>query len=278
MSPLDKYSTKERIQVERLIKLYLKYGSLDKVFLSEGENLAFSYPNAHKILDEWGVIKSVGRQKSSIAETIYFFESLILKRISITKLVRIMPKSFHSSVTTMYRIYKNIMSGITRSEATALLMVKDNQILIGEDNSILGFKGKGQITIPVTYSLPDENPKTSILRTLQQEVFSESVLDRYNLSDLITKDPKPHLVIDIADIRCKVYVINLDVCENKIPKFTSYKLKNLRLLSMKEFYLQKEKLGWRSGTREIVDYYFNNSKTHIALRYIKADLNLSLPS
>ncbi|MFH1792433.1 MAG: hypothetical protein ABH819_02190, partial [Patescibacteria group bacterium] len=73
-SPVNKnISNKEREKLfnEFIVSEYLKYGSVDEVFSKNNYDLPISYPQVHRILDKWGIIKSVG-PNSKLSEAICF--------------------------------------------------------------------------------------------------------------------------------------------------------------------------------------------------------------
>ncbi|MFC1649214.1 hypothetical protein ACFL2C_00690 [Patescibacteria group bacterium] len=257
----NKHSTSELKYHKQLVKLYLKHGSLDEVFKSEGSDLPFSYPHAHRILNDWGVVKSVGRQRTGLAETIYFFDRLAKEKIPIEKLKRSMPHRFHASASSLHRAYRHIRNGLTQREATAILMLLDSKVLVGNDltSSRLHYgKIKGSKTIPVSFSSKHENPYVSLLRTLQQEVFSAEVVEKKSIQGFIPKTPKPFLLIDIADVRCRVYYLRTSAAKLKKFKLKSYKLENLRFVPMSKVPKKNySNTSWRPGIPEIIIYYFN---------------------
>lgn len=242
-----------------LIALYLKYGSVDQVFASQYYNTGVSYPHFHRILNDWGIIKSTG-PKSRFAEAIFFLTALAKDKLPLESLYKTMPPSLQISAGTLHRILSYIKRGLTRRHGTALLVSSEsdpNLILIGRDISTprpeLG-KPFGSYSLPMTYAKGDESDHDSVLRTLQQEVAASLTLDRKLPQNLVPDNPRVNLTIDIADVRVKTY--RLIIPDGIIKKLDSYKLSDLTFTHL-ELVSEKSSLdsSFRAGVPEIARAY-----------------------
>lgn len=251
-----------------LIALYLKYGSVDQVFSSQYYNTGVSYPHFHRILNDWGIIKSTGPQ-SRFAEAIFFLTTLAKDKLPLESLYKTMPPSLQISAATLHRILSYVKRGLTRRHGTALLVSPEsnpNLILIGKDISTprpeLG-KPLGSYSLPMTYAKGDESAHDSVLRTIQQEVASSLTLNRKLSPDLIPNDPKVNLTIDIADVRVKTY--RLIIPDDIIEKLDSYKLSDLTFIPLEQVG-EKSSLdsNFRAGVPEIAQAYLEIRDKNVA--------------
>ncbi len=242
-----------------LIGLYLKYGSVDQVFSSQYHNTGVSYPHFHRILNDWGIIKSTGPQ-SRFAEAIFFLTTLAKDKLPLESLYKTMPPSLRISAATLHRILSYIKRGLTRRHGTALLVSPEsnlNLILIGRDISTprpeLG-KPFGSYSLPMTYAKGDESNHDSVLRTLQQEVAASLTLNRKLPQNLVPKNPRVNLTIDIADVRVKTY--RLIIPDDIIEELDSYKLSDLTFIPLEQVG-EKSSLdsNFRAGVPEIAQAY-----------------------
>src|SRR3990167_3350992 len=239
---------------------YLKYGSVDEVFRRNDYNLPISYPGVQRLLDKWGIVKAAG-PNSLLTEALIFLEELSLEQIPVERLYRRMPPSFKASMGTMHRILSYIRSETIRRVGTALVMTpKDNPnlILVGNDVSpiIRTEVGKpyGSITFPMGYSKRLESPETSILRVLQQEVFTVPTIEKKCVAQrVIPETPKPFMYLDIADVRVSVYQIILPEELSETRSFTSFKIQNHKFLDTSDLGVKRK--GFRTGIVEIAQGY-----------------------
>jgi|SRR3989344_897481 len=259
MSERFRLSEREIEFYKPLIALYLKYGSVDQVFSSQYYNTGVSYPHFHRILNEWGIIKSTGPQ-SRFAEAIFFLTALAKDKLPLESLYKTMPPSLQISAATLHRILSYIKRGLTRRHGTALLVSPESNpdlVLIGRDISTprpeLG-KPFGSYSLPMTYAKGDESDHESVLRTIQQEVAASLTLNRKLSPNLIPEKPKVDLTIDIADVRVKAY--RLTISDDIIEKLDSYKLSNLTFIPLEQVG-QKSSLdsNFRAGVPEIAQAY-----------------------
>ena len=251
-----------------IIALYLKYGSVDQVFSSQYYNTGVSYPHFHRILNEWGIIKSTGPQ-SHFAEAIFFLTTLAKDKLPLESLYKTMPPSLQISAATLHRILSYIKRGLTRRHGTALLVSPEsnpNLVLIGRDISTprpeLG-KPFGSYSLPMTYAKGDESAHDSVLRTIQQEVAASLTLNRKLSPNLVPEKPRVNLTIDIADVRVKTY--QLIIPDNIVEKLDSFKLADLTFIPLEQVG-EKSSLdsNFRAGVPEIAQAYLEIRDKNIA--------------
>jgi|GEM_PF-568679 len=269
---------------EFIISEYLKYGSVDEVFSKNNFDLPISYPQVHRILDKWGIVKSVG-PNSKLSEAICFMVLLSDKKIPLEKLYKSLPSSFKTSMSTMHRILHNIKEGLIRRYGTALVITSKsnlNKVLIAEDVSTprleLG-KPFGSISLPMGYSKKNEDFQKSILRILQQEVFTKEAINKFQLGTLIQKDIKPFMYLDVADVRVTVYHLIIEDNLSQIEKFSSYKLQNYRYVDIQDLCIRNKK--FRVGLTGVglgYSKYLNRSKSLKEYKpvILKSEVNLEL--
>ena len=243
-----------------IVSEYLKYGSVDELFRRNDYNLPISYPGVQRLLDKWGIVKAAG-PNTLLTEALIFLEELSLEQIPVERLYRRMPPSFKASMGTMHRILSYIRSETIRRVGTALVMTpKDNPnlILVGNDVSpiIRTEVGKpyGSLTFPMGYSKRLEAPETSILRVLQQEVFTVPTIEKEGVAQrVIPEMPKPFMYLDIADVRVSVYQITLPEELSETRSFTSFKIQNHKFLDTSDLGVKRK--GFRTGIVEIAQGY-----------------------
>lgn len=237
-----------------LVAEYFKVGSIDKVFKAHQFDLPISFSGYHRILKDFGIIKSAG-PNSKLSDSLYFLNLLINYKIPLEKTYRnYAPKGIRISLNTLHRIIHYTRLGLTRRQGTALLITnkkEPNKILIGNDislaNNLLG--QKGDYSLPMSHSKTGENPRDSIIRVLQQEVFTDLVVNKSFPYFVISEHPKPLMYINIADVRVTVYHIELN---SDLP-FSSFKLTNLQYKSISD--LRDKKL--RPGVGDILENFLD---------------------
>lgn len=249
---------KEKIEQfnQFIVAEYLKYGSVDGVFQQNNYDLPISYPGVHRLIKKWGIIKSAG-PNSILSEGITFLTLLSQDKVPLESLYKRLPPSFKTSMGTMHRLLHNIKEGVTRRVGTALVITPNNdpeRVLVGEDISTprleLG-KPFGSVTLPMGYSKTDEDPGDSILRVLQQEVFTQMVIDRNLPLNLIPANSRPFMYVDVADIRVSVYQIELLQQLTNNNCFSSYKVRKHNFISVLELAGDNRTGNFRSGIKEI---------------------------
>lgn len=255
---------------KNIIRLYLKFGSVDEIFRRTNYDLPMSYPGMHHLIRRWGIVKSVG-PNSKLSEALTFLTLLTESRLPLKSLYKKLPPSFKTSLSTMHRIAHNVKEGIVRRYGTALVVTNTKnpeQILVGQD---LVHK---KHTLPMTYSSPKEERETSILRVLQQEVFSELAVEKFDLKSLISGEPKPFMNLVIADIQVSAYSIQINQKFLENNQFSSYKVESHRFLSVSDIKLLTT--GVRPGVKEIINGYQEYQNGELVNLNRISNLNLAL--
>jgi len=157
-------------------------------------------------------------------------------------------------------------------------------ILIGDDISTprleLG-KPFGSISLPTCYSKADDTSPTAILRVLQQEVFTLAAVNKNLPRQIIPSDPKPFMYLDIADVRVSVYHLTLPREVSRIGSFSSFKLNNLRFISIDGLIdAAGVNSDFRAGVREVAagyrEYLKHSQKKSWQPSVVRCDLNQKL--
>ena len=237
-----------------LIREYLRLGSIEQVLKSHRYDLPISFASYHRLLNKFGIVKSAG-PNSHLTESLHFLNQLATYKLPLERLYhQLAPLNLRISTNTLHRIVHYTRLGLMRRAGTALIITPKNDgnhVLVGNDQSLhnndLG--SPGDVSLPMTHSKFDENHTTSIKRVLQQEVFSELVVDG-NLPNIIPDSIEPVFFINITDIKVSVYHLELP---EKLTDFSSFKLKNLRLESLDD--IQKQVL--RPGVGDILSRFAN---------------------
>jgi len=276
----EKYFEAREHEIEQqVIYLYLKYGSVDAVLAHTKHNLPYSTMSIYRLLDKYEVVKSASRN-TRIDEALAFMSYLAEEKIPLETLYSKFPPSFQTSVQTMHRILSHVKKGVTRRAATALVVspeVDPQSILIAKDNSSSNLRfGKisGSFTLPMTFSKKNEPPSQSILRVLQQEVFSQSVLDRCFPYEIISDNLKPFWRVEILDIKLSVY--GLQVSEQQLKGLSSFRLSDFRFVDKAG--LKNFEGNLRPGILDISEIY-EKAVLGEEYEYVSvSDLNLALAS
>lgn len=263
-----------------LVARYLRYGSVDQVFSSLCHNTGVSYPHFHRILKEWGIVKSSGPQ-SHLAEAVYFLTALTKEKLPLESLYKTMPASLQISAVTLHRILSYVKRGLTRRHGTALIVSPQSNpdlVLIGKDVGTprleLG-KTYGALSLPMTYSKGGESARDSILRVIQQEVAATLTLNRELPGNIISDNPIVLLTIDIADVRVKTYQVTLP--DNLISRIDSFKLKDLQFVPLSQVAENNEENHFRAGVPEIAKAYINSRiQNHLSAPHFDCHLNQTL--
>jgi len=262
--PRESLSSQEREQefYRFIVAEYLKYGSVDEVFRRSDYNLPISYSGVHHLLDRWGIIKAAG-PNSRISEALTFMTALSQEKIPLETLYREMPHVFQTSMGTLHRILTHIRAETIRRVGVALVLCPQNdpeQVLIGNDISPVSrtYLGKkyGDISLPMTFAGREEARVTSILRVLQQEVFTQNTINKdKRFHSLIPNDAKPFMFLDIADVRVAVFQIVLSEEFSTSNSFSSFKIENHRYIPVQD--LAAGHQSFRAGIQEIGKGYLN---------------------
>jgi hypothetical protein len=207
-----------------------------------------------------------------------------------------MPPSFRPSLPTLYRIYgdikrevkNNIKERNPRRVGTALIMTpaKDKyKILVAKDVSVVRQdvgKEYGTISLPMGFSKRSESKKDSVLRVLQQEVFTNNTIKKGFPYKVIPENLKPFMYLDIADVRVSVYNIVLPKRLSSTKVFSSFKLTDFQFLSTSQLKLVSNvSAKFRTSAIDILEGYEDyliSKTTNSSFKpiYKNSELNKSL--
>jgi len=258
-----------------IVREYLKYGSVDEVYRKNDYNLPLSYANFQRVLDRYGVVKAVG-PNNKFSEAVDFFAHMVKDNIAFEKLYKKMPPSYRTSVVTLYRILAYVKEGITRRLGCALVISPFNnpyKILIARDISTPNIdfgKYYGNYTIPMGYAKKGSSRSQNIKRILQQEVFTDTIIEKKFPEFFLKDEMSPFMYLDIADVRVSVYNLQLPNDYSSLDKFSSYKLKEFEFVNLEEL-LKNEyhDISLRAGVKEAVKGY----NRHLSLVKRKLSVN-----
>lgn len=244
---------------ERVVAAYLKYGSVDEILRRQDElKIYLSHAGIHRLISKWGVVKAAG-PNTRISEVVYFLEQLAFEKIPLETLHKRMPPSFRTSAMTLHRILSYVKEGVTRRAATALVITKEaepERVLVARDISTPRMEyGKfyGANSLPMGFSKKGESVNNSVLRVLQQEVFSRQVVERkFPLRDVASLVRKI-VDFDVIDIRLSLYHLVLPREISDLVFVNSYKLTDYRYLLMEEILVQRDL--FRAGVPELCQMY-----------------------
>ena len=247
---------RERLFNKWLISEYLKYGSVDEVYKVNDYDIPISYMGFQRLLDKWGIVKAAG-PNTRLTEALIFLEELSLEKIPLERLYKRMPPNFKASMATMHRILSHVRAETIRRVGTALVVTPFNNpslVLVGNDVSpiVRTDVGKpyGSITLPMGYSKRTENRGTSILRVLQQEVFTLPTIEGKDTAPrVIPTHTNAFMYLDIADVRVAVYALTLPFELSDGKDFTSFKIENHRFMHLGEMIDKRH--NFRTGIKEI---------------------------
>lgn len=268
-----------------LVKEYLRLGSINKVFQEHKYDLPISFAGYDRVLTKFKVIKSAG-PNSKLSESLYILSLLANYKIPLERIYqRFAPKTIQVSTNTIHRILHYTRLGLTRRRGTALLISpkgQPNKVLIGNDqsltNSSLG--NKGDLSLPMGHSKTGEPIKDSIARVIQNEVFTQNVIDQNFPWEIIPEHIKPIMYVNIADIQVSVYRLEFS---RSYKEFSSFKLSNLKyrainyLLSdtlrpgVKDILINSSQLNLREATENIQTFNSELNSTIYALAKQPAD-------
>lgn len=259
---LDNLTPPEREQefFKFCVEEYLKYGSVDEVFKRHQYSLPISYPGFHRLIRNWGIIKAAG-PNSKLSEAVAFLTCLSQQNIPLEKLYRSMPPSFQTSMSTMHRILHHVKEGVTRRHGTALVITPledPNSVLVANDISNpridLG-KPFGSVSLPMGYSKGGEEINESVMRVIQQEVFTKEAVDK-KVPKIIPDTITPFMYINIADVKVQAIHLTLPSKLCLLDSFSSFKLENHKFVNINQV-AEGDIFGeeFRSGVVEIVNGY-----------------------
>jgi len=240
----------------KIIWEYLKYGSVNEVFVRNRHDLPISVAGFHRLLNRRGVVKAAG-PNNKLAEAVEFMERLARERVPLERLYKKMPPSFRTSAVTLHRVLAYVKRGVVRREAVALVITpaeEERKVLMGRDVTSPKLK-YGQIygaySLPMTFSKRHEEPRTAIRRVLQQEVFSSQTVEGKFPEKIISGEAELFLLFDVADVRLRVYQL-VAPAGIGLGEFNSGKLVDYRYWDWDEV-VGKEQ--FRVGMVEIVGFY-----------------------
>lgn len=256
-----------------LIIEYFKLGSIDKVIKEHRYSLPISFAGYHRVLNKYGVVKSAG-PNSKISESLNILSLMATYKIPLERIYhKFAPRSVQVSTNTLHRILHYTRMGLTRRQGVALIVTRkwdDKSVLVGSDLSVndpvLG--QKGDISLPMGNSKLHEPVRVSIMRVLQQEVFTDEVLSKNFPVNFIPEHPKPIMFVNIADIRVSVYRIVLPA---KTHNFSSYKLANLHFEKIGNL----ASLNLRAGVGNILNKYEANLNSIAPVEILDFDSDLN---
>lgn len=243
---------------EWFLSLYLMHGSVEEAIKRYPENLPISTAGFHRLVKKYGLIKSAGRHVS-LPETLHFFrEKAMEPGAPLERVYKGMPPSFQTSLSTLHRIYQYMERKAVRRHAAALIITSGgdkSSVLIGKEvfgNSRYG-KRVGDISVPMSFAKKDEICADSVLRVLQQEVFSDlAAKGKLGRNSEIVRElvrgPEPIYYFDIVDVRVGVYKLELD---GLVRNFSSYKLIDHKFENIQN--LDGERM--RGGVSEMLSIY-----------------------
>jgi len=235
---------------------YLRWGSVDEVFRRNKYNLPISYPGFQRLLGKWGIVKAAG-PNTRLSEALAFFTRLTNEKIPLERLYKDMPPSFRTSMGTLHRILSYVRSETIRRVGTALVITPEERpqiILAGNDVSTPRLdvgKPFGSISLPMGYSRRTESHETSILRVLQQEVFTKQAINKNLPLGELVNEPKPFMFVDIADVRVAVYHLSLPARLSGPSNFSSFKITNHRFIHLSQIVKGQANEPFRVGIKEI---------------------------
>lgn len=238
------------------LNLYMKYGSVEEVFNKYSEYLPISSATFHRKIAKSSIIKSAGRQASLVEVLCFLEEKALAPNMPIERIYKMMPIRFQTSLVTIHRIYSALKTSLIRHEGVALVITQPDNI----KNILVGFESKGNskygkiigdLSLPMGFSKKGEETSDSILRILQQEVFTKLSIEN-KLSIEIRKNIKPFMFLDLADVRVKVFRIILPKNLTNLSNFSSYKLTNHHFLDINDLLKSKD---YRQGVSEILNVY-----------------------
>lgn len=238
---------------EKLLEEYFKLGSINQVFKANKYNLPLSFASFHRILKKYRIVESAG-PNSKLSESLDFFSKLASYKMPLEKLYhQYAPSQIQVSTNTLHRILHHIRLRVTRRVGTALIVSQEgdlNSYLLAQDttlkNALLG--SNMDFSLPMTHSKMQENSKTSILRVMQQEIFTGLSIKNRFPKNIVPDQPKPVMYINIADIKVAVYRI---IIPKKLNRFSSYKLKNYRFYQASQI----DSLKLRPGVKDIINKF-----------------------
>lgn len=238
---------------QKLITEYFKHSSINQAFKFNKYNLPLSFASYHRILKKYQIIESAG-PNSKLSESLDFLSKLASYKIPLEKLYhQYAPTQIQVSTNTLHRILHHVRLKVTRRVGTALLISQEGNLdryLFAQDTSLNDPKlgSNMDYSLPMTHSKMQESAKKSILRVIQQEVFTDLSINNKLPTGIIPQNPKPVMYINIADIKVAVYRIVLPMSH---LKYSSFRLTNYQYFKIDEI----SNLILRTGVEDILKKY-----------------------
>lgn len=263
-----------------IVRSYLKYESIDKMVSDIDCQYPFSIAALYRILDNYGVVKNVGRQHTNFAQAILFLDSLVKSNFPLEKCYRLMPHTFQISLSSLHRILHSIKMGVTNRFGVALAVSLESDpysLLMGNDISTprveLG-KPQGALSFPMGFSSPTDSHMTAVKRILQREMFVTDTVNRAFPEKLLEGEIKPFMYLTIADVKVGVYRIILPNKFRDENSFSSYKLTNFKFTPVTDLVsLGTNTSTVRSGVLEVCQQYTNQRFVGEYVPVINSQLN-----
>ena len=240
-----------------LVSEYFKHGTVEEVLRVNRYSLPVSPATYHRILNQFGVVKTAG-PNNLLNEAVDFLSHMLHDNASVEEVYQKLPLRFQTSLSTIYRIAEYAKEGLTRRVGVGLVITpfdNNQQILLAEDVSTprieLG-KPYDSISLPMGYAKKRESRKTNVLRILQQEVFTNLVVKQSFPKELVSEKLEPFMYLDIVDVRVAIFHLQLPKNLSAINSFSSNKLKNYRFIGIDEI---GQIPNLRVGVKESVSGY-----------------------
>lgn len=244
-----------------LAEYFQNHNSIETVYRNHHYDLPLSICSFRRLIDRYDIVRSAGRPETNLSEALFILKMVLYYKISLEEVFRdILPNTVKTSITTMYRILRDIRQGTANKVGEALIVTPEGNpdlILLANDfslkNSNLGHPG--DLSLPMGYSQKGESPALSIKRVMQQEMFTSEVLTKNFPQKLIPKNPPALFYVNIADIRVAVHhlVVPPDL------SFSSFKLSGYRYEDVHELAnLNPHHEHLRPGIVDIATHYQNH--------------------
>jgi len=257
-----------------LVGEYFTHGSINKVFQKHHYSLPISFAGFDRVLSRFGVIKSAG-PNSKLSESLYLLSFLASYKIPLERAYhKFAPKTFQVSSNTLHRILHYTRLGLTRRQGVALIITSEDEpgrVLIGKDMSLADRNlGKiGDFSLPMGYSKIGEPPRDSILRVLQNEVFTDLVISKKFPFEIVPEHIKPSMYVNIADICVSVYALEIS---SSLKKFSSFKIRDLKYRDITAL----SDHSFRAGVKEILEAYKDTDKNCLLDEALVFDSDLNM--
>ena len=260
---------------------YFRCGSsVDAVMEKHRYDFPLSESGLHHVLERYGVVKAAGPH-SSLSESLFILKLLEKYRVPLESLYKGLPRDVKTSLSTMHRIVRAIEKGIVNRYGVALIVTPERSpdvILVANDFSVrrpeLGHPG--DLSLPMGFARKSEPADKSILRVMQQEMYTSNVVDGTMPLYLVPQNPEPLFYINVADISVAVHKI---VVPDESLQFSSFKLQEHRFVPASELVMMDPMHEHvRPGVVEMATLYLEQlyRPDEIETQYYVSELNQSL--